>query len=122
MIGEVQKVNKSAAYVYSRKRKSEPGCFEDVMTMKKGAVDKEDYKELLQEKQEEIREKIKNGETEASYQIGANSYTESQWDKVLENFDDVTEEMRELMREEYEKRYEEELEKRHIMRKQMIEG
>ena len=64
-----------------------------------------DYKQILSEKRNEIYEKLKNGDTEPSYQIGNSSFTEKEWDKLLEEVDDITEEMREAMREEHQKRF-----------------
>lgn len=64
-----------------------------------------DYQKILSERKNEIYEKVKNGDTEESFQIGGNSFTEKEWDKLLAEVDDITEEMREAMREEHEKRF-----------------
>lgn len=68
--------------------------------------------EFLREKSEEILEKLRNGETEVSYQIGAESYTEKEWDMLLKKFDDIQEEVRQKMEERIQKRGEKEEEKR----------
>lgn len=47
----------------------------------------ETFSQLVQQKREEYYVKIKTGTTEPSYQIGAGSYTEKQWKKLLEGFD-----------------------------------
>ncbi|MDE5966442.1 MAG: hypothetical protein K2G89_06380 [Lachnospiraceae bacterium] len=54
-----------------------------------------DYQKILHEKIQEISEKIKNGDTEPSYQIGNQSFTEKEWDKLIEAFDEVQDEIRE---------------------------
>ena len=64
-----------------------------------------DYQKILSERKNEIYEKVKNGDTEESFQIGGSSFTEKEWDKLLSEVDDITEEMREAMREEHEKRF-----------------
>lgn len=67
---------------------------------------------FLREKREEILEKLRNGETEISYQIGAESYTEKEWDKLLKKFDDIQEDVRRKMEERIRKLEEKEEEKR----------
>lgn len=70
-----------------------------------------DYQEFFQNKINEIYEKVQNGETEPSFQIGAQSFTEKEWDEFLEKFDAFEEAMRELMQEEHVKRAAEQLKK-----------
>lgn len=67
---------------------------------------------FLREKSEEILEKLRNGETEESYPIGAEFYTEKEWDKLLKKFDDIQEDVRRKMEERFQKREEKEEEKR----------
>lgn len=67
----------------------------------------EDFRAFLQDKTEEMHEKIKNGDIEPRYQIGAQEFSEKEWDKLLERFDKTEEELREQMRQEHEKRKEE---------------
>lgn len=67
---------------------------------------------FLREKSEEILEKLRNGETEVSYQIGGASYTEKEWDKLLKKFDDIQEDVRQKMEERFQKREEKEEKKR----------
>lgn len=62
------------------------------------------YLDILQEKIQDLSEKIQNGETEPSYQIGAQSFTLKEWDEFLAKFDSAEEAIRELMREEQEKK------------------
>lgn len=65
-----------------------------------------DYRSVLQEKREEILAKIQNGNTEKTYRIGGQEFTEKEWDKLLENFDDIQEKVKELTQEEQEQREE----------------
>lgn len=67
---------------------------------------------FLREKSEEILEKLRNGETEVSYPIGGESYTEKEWDKLLKKFDDIQEDVRQKMEERFRKQEEKEEEKR----------
>lgn len=77
-----------------------------------------DYQKFLQEKIEELFVKLQSGETEPSYQIGAQSFTEREWNELLERFDSAEETIRELMREEHEKRETEQIEKERLDREQ----
>ncbi len=62
-----------------------------------------DYQKILREKMEEILAKIKSGDTEPTYRIGAQTFTEKEWDEFLERFDSLEDAIRELMRERFEK-------------------
>ena len=57
------------------------------------------FSELVQKQRQEYAEKIKNGTTEPSYQIGAGSYTKKEWDKLLESFDKAEEAFRKELEE-----------------------
>lgn len=63
-----------------------------------------DYMQMIKEKKQEILDKVKNGDTEPSFQIGAQSFTVKEWNRFLEKFDDTEDAVKELMREEQEKR------------------
>lgn len=63
---------------------------------------------FLREKSEEILEKLRNGETEVSYPIGGESYTEKEWDKLLRKFDDIQEDVQRKMEERFKKMEEKE--------------
>ena len=54
----------------------------------------ETFSHLVQEKREELYEKIKNGETEPRYPIGAGSYTEKEWERHIKSFDKIQEMIR----------------------------
>ncbi len=71
----------------------------------------ETYQQILEKKREEQSEVIANGGINQSFQFGAKSYTQEEWDELLENFDAVTDDMREQMRAEHQRRYEEQLQK-----------
>lgn len=62
------------------------------------------YNELFKQKINELFNKVQNGETEPSFQIGARSFTQKEWDEFLEKFDSAEETVRQLMREAHEKR------------------
>lgn len=70
-------------------------------------LSKEDLLEMLAKTAEEILEKIKNGDTEESYQIGSQSFTKKEWDKVLGSFDSAQEQIHEALNERTEKLQEE---------------
>lgn len=55
--------------------------------------------QMIKEKMEELYEKIKKGETEQSFQIGASSFTIKEWEKFMEKFDESEEEVEKLMKE-----------------------
>ena len=80
-----------------------------------------DYQKILSERKSEIYEKLKNGETEESFQIGGSSFTEKEWDKLLSEVDDITEEMREAMREEHQKRFAEAVEEKSVNRTENVD-
>jgi len=81
-----------------------------------------DYQKIISERKREILEKIKNGDTEESFQLGGSSFTEKEWDKLLSEVDDITEEMREAMREEHRKRLEEDLEEKFVKRTEGVDS
>ena len=58
------------------------------------------YSEYLKKKIDEIFVKIQNGDTEPSYQIGSQSFTEKEWETFLEKFDSIEEAIQELIKEE----------------------
>ncbi len=70
-----------------------------------------DFQSVITQRIEYLEEKIKNGDTETSYRIGASSFTEREWNKLMANVDEIQDDMRRLMREEHEKREKESKEK-----------
>lgn len=81
-----------------------------------------DYQKFLREKILELNEKFKKGECEPSYQIGAASYTEKEWDNLLEKFDTLQEEIRTQMREEHERRAQQEEKTADTRKKELAES
>ncbi|MBE5887181.1 MAG: hypothetical protein E7284_12390, partial [Lachnospiraceae bacterium] len=73
-----------------------------------------DYAKILEEKINEIFAKIQNGDTEASYQIGSQSFTEKEWEEFLDKFDSVEEAIQELMKEEQARKEAEEARKEDV--------
>lgn len=53
----------------------------------------------IREKIEELYDKVKKGETEQSFQIGASSFTLKEWERFIARFDKVQEELEELIKE-----------------------
>ena len=49
------------------------------------------YSEYLKKKINEIFVKIQNGDTEPSYQIGSQSFTEKEWEEFIDRFDSIEE-------------------------------
>lgn len=83
---------------------------------RRAATEKDDTedREFLKKKIDELYERFQKGETRPSYQIGAASFTEQEWDKLLKKFDALQEAIREYMREEQEKRAQQEKTKQQI--------
>ena len=48
---------------------------------------KADFRKIFEEEKAEFYEKYKNGEAKPSYQIGGSSFTEEDWDKLIEGVD-----------------------------------
>lgn len=68
-----------------------------------------DYLSMIHQRRQELFEKIIKGETETSYQIGNQSFTEKEWDRLLEEFDAAQEAVKELQEERLEKQEEKKL-------------
>lgn len=68
------------------------------------SLDKEEMLQMISDRIQEVYEKVKNNDTEPSFQIGSQSFTEKEWNRLLEQFDKVQEEIREQMKEEQAKR------------------
>ena len=78
----------------------------------KQALDADKLLEMFKEYMDAMYERIQSGNiAEPSIQIGGASYTQEEWDKMLENFDDIEADIREEMRKEHEERRVEQLEK-----------
>lgn len=68
---------------------------------------REEMFQMISERKQEIYEKVKNNETEASFQIGSQSFTIKEWEKLLKQFDSAEEKIKEQMKEEQAKRQKE---------------
>lgn len=80
-----------------------------------------DYRKLLAEKIEELYERIKKGEPETSYPIGAASFTEKEWEQLIRKFDSVQEAVREEQEARLEKVEKKEQEKERDARRRTTE-
>lgn len=60
--------------------------------------------QMFQEKLEEMRQKIENGDTEQSFAIGSQSFTLKEWDRMLKKFDATEEAIVEAQRKEIARR------------------
>ena len=58
------------------------------------------YREFFAMYMEQIFIKIQSGDTEPTYQIGSQSFTEKEWETFLEKFDSIEEAIQELIKEE----------------------
>lgn len=65
-----------------------------------------DYRQQLQEHMAQMLDKIKHGTIQPKIQIGAQEYTQDEWKKLLEKFDEAEEELIEQVEEEIEIRME----------------
>lgn len=57
------------------------------------------FSQMVQDKREDFYDKLRRGETEPSFRIGAGSYTEREWKKLIESFDKAQEALREEIEE-----------------------
>lgn len=65
-----------------------------------------DYRQQLQEHMAQMLDKIKHGTIQPKIQIGAQEYTQEEWKKLLEKFDETEEELIEQVEAEIEMRME----------------
>lgn len=70
------------------------------------SAEDKDYMKQIQEHMEEMLDKIKHGTIQPKIQIGAQEYTQEEWRKLLEKFDEAEEELVEQMEAEIEMRME----------------
>lgn len=122
-VGVVQNGYENQAYSYSTQGKMQAGGFDVQMALaaKSGEesenmsvantsyvdmpemsnankeFNKEAAMQLIAKHREELYEKLKNNDTEESFQIGGTSFTLKEWEKLLEEFDSVQEEIRKQM-------------------------
>lgn len=72
--------------VFNSKSENETASYEEMIN-------------IIKRTHAQIYEKIKNGETEPTYQIGATSFTEKEWDKLIEKIDESIEDIKEAVKE-----------------------
>lgn len=80
----------------------------------------EEAQRVIREKMQEIYKKVTKGETEEKFQIGGQSYSKKEWEKLLEEFDDAQDEVKEEQEERLKKLLEEK-EKRKLLEKQQAD-
>lgn len=52
----------------------------------------EEMMRFIRERKQEIYDKVRKGETEVKIRIGAQEYTQKEWKKLIESFDEAEEE------------------------------
>lgn len=119
--------NQSTATGYyntSKQRSPETGSnFGDVLKAQEdkdtqaqsGSAEDTDYREQLQEHMAQMLENIRHGTIQPKIQIGAQEYTQEEWKKLLEKFDEAEEELIEQIEEEIKARVEQCEEERAMM-------
>lgn len=65
----------------------------------KAALNNRDYMEFISLYKEKMRDDIDNGVVEPSFQTGSQTFTDRQWDRLLENFDSAQEDIKEAVEE-----------------------
>lgn len=113
-IGNINNYSTGAAGNIYQKSVTEPSFLQKAEEVKTAGEDVSeekkvtDYQTLLEEKKKELFTKIKNGDTEPSFQIGADSFTLKGWNEFLSRFDssqDTVEEMQKALKEQAERAY-----------------
>ena len=77
-------------------------------------MSRQELMNCISEKKKEIARKIKNGETEPTFSIGAESYTVKEWDKLIAKVDKNNEAVRKEQAQRKEAQEKEELEEKKI--------
>ena len=99
--------NANMSYAYDKEMASQSTPYHQVKTYEPNAPVETDYLVKFKQMINEMYEKVKNGETEPTFQIGGRAFTLEEWEEFLENFDSIEAAVRELMREAQEERKEE---------------
>lgn len=94
--------------------------------IKSESTENTDYMEQLQEHMAQMLDNIKHGTIQPKIKIGAQEYTQEEWRKLLEKFDEAEEELIEQVEEEIEARMEQYEEERAMIealtKSEMIKG
>ena len=67
---------------------SDSRASDDSTTKTKSMSASEEYSKALADYAQNVKDKIENGETETSYQIGGQSFTEKEWEKLISKIDE----------------------------------
>lgn len=107
----------AANYTTKQRSKGASGNFDDVLKAQEGrssqsqssdskpeSAEDTDYRKQLQEHMEEMLDKIKHGTIQPKIKIGAQEFTQEEWKKLLEKFDEAEEELIEQVEAEIEAR------------------
>ncbi len=89
------------------KNNANAGFVKSGPTKDENSNDKLEFKRLLREKTDDAIEKIRTGNTEPTYQIGSASFTEKEWDKLIEKVDKNLEKVKKEQEQEKEEAIEE---------------
>lgn len=76
------------AQCQSEDKKAEDNMADKGMIPENGPMSTEEIMKMIDSRKNEILEKVKKGETEPVIQIGAQAYTEKQWKRMMESFDE----------------------------------
>lgn len=87
MIIETDRV-RSESYVHSTNAKAEANA--DAIS---------EYQKVVEQKMVELSERLQGGNDQVSYQIGAQSFTEREWNKLIDEYDEAQDKLKMLMRE-----------------------
>ena len=84
-------------------KKEDGGTFGDILeASERSSNDPLTTQEMMREIRDrmgEIYDKVKKGQTQPSFQIGASSFTLKEWERFLKKFDKGQEELEEMIRE-----------------------
>lgn len=92
-------INGNNQYTASYRNREAVGCVKEYQgnadgrsgRTEKEAEEQKSFLQQMQEHMDEMRDKIKNGTIQPSFQTGAQSYTKEEWEKLLEKFDEAEE-------------------------------
>ncbi len=82
----------------------QPGFEKTTPSNLQGTDNIPDAREVMRRKMQEMYDKVESGDTGQSFQIGRESYTQDEWDKMLSKVDRAINEIKEEDRKEQEKR------------------
>lgn len=111
-LGNVRQDNVNKSYVQDKKKSAYD--FREIIERKDKNQETEevktgtsqaslyDYQAMLSEHISYLREKLRHGDTEEKFQIGSEAMTIGEWNRLLDNFDSLQEEILQGMRERHE--------------------